>query len=334
MVGVSTPELAAAVSNAGGLGSLGLGASTPEKAEKIIIATRKLTDKPFNVNFFCHKPVSRNQEREQKWIGFLEPAFRQNGSQPPKQLNEIYKSFVEDEDMFRMLLRQKPAVISFHFGIPKQHWIDELRKNGSFTMATATSLHEARTIADSGMDAVVAQGIEAGGHRGIFDTDAHDSELSTAELVELLASSNLGIPVVAASGIMNGSDISEMLSRGADAAQLGTAFVLCPESGTNASYRQKLQAAEGETCVTSVISGRPARGIVTPFIEDCQRENAPPPAEYPLTYDLNKQLNSVDRKGSKTGDFAAYWAGTNYHVARSMPAALLVRTLVEEMGAE
>lgn len=330
MAGVSTPALAAAVSNAGGLGSLGLGASTAAEGYRMIGETRALTDKPFQVNVFCHQPAQRDPQVEADWIRHLAPLFGEFGLEPPAALNEIYKSFLVDEEAFRMLLETKPAVVSFHFGLPEASQLNALREAGISTLATATCLSEAEAIAASGIDAIVAQGIEAGGHRGLFDPEAPDERLSTAVLVRLLVT-KMRLPVVAAGGIMDGRGIRAALDLGAVAAQLGTAFILCPESAANAHYREALTSDRAtRTRLTRVLSGRPARGLVNRLIDYGEAPGSPPPAAYPVAYDAAKQLNAAAQGES---GFAAHWAGQGAPLARALPAAQLMRVLREELEA-
>src|ERR1700748_3662054 len=172
MAGVSTPALAAAVSNAGGLGSLGVGAMKADAARKVIKETRALTRAPFNVNVFTHEPAVGNAAVEKAWLEWLTPHFGKQAGNPPEKLSEIYTSFVEDQAMLEVFLEEKPAVISFHFGLPSQKIISALKGAGITLFSSATNLTEAAAAVDAGVDALVAQGIEAGGHRGVFDTEA------------------------------------------------------------------------------------------------------------------------------------------------------------------
>lgn len=330
MAGVSTPELAAAVSNAGGLGSIGLGASSPDAARRMIGQTQALTDKAFNVNVFCHVPAVRNADIERTWLEYLAPKFGEFETSPPTHLDEIYKSFIEDDDMLALLLELKPRVVSFHFGLPSQDKINALRAAGIFLMATATSEDEAAQIEAAGIDAIVAQGIEAGGHRGCFDSTMHDSALPALGLLKQLAA-QADIPVIAAGGLMNGSDINEAMRLGASAAQLGTAFILCPESAADSAYRAALQSDRAhDTRLTDVISGRPARGLRNGFIKDFDIDGKPAVPAYPVTYDAGKALHAA-AKAAGNFDYAAHWAGQRAPLARSLPAALLVAVLVTEM---
>jgi len=199
MAGVSTPELAAAVSNAGGLGSLGVGASTIDQARNMIEQTRRLTGQPFNVNVFCHAPAKRDSGREKAWLAYLAPLFSEAGLDTPDQLDEIYTSFLADDEQFKMLLELRPAVASFHFGLPSADGIACLREAGIYTMATATNLYEAALIEQAGIDAIVAQGTEAGRRSGVFNPQTTDERLSTMVLVRLLAKRTT-LPIIAAGG--------------------------------------------------------------------------------------------------------------------------------------
>ncbi|MNQ57991.1 Nitronate monooxygenase [compost metagenome] len=328
MVGVSTPRLAAAVSNAGGLGAIGIGASNVEQARAMLRETAALTDKPFNVNLFCHEPAVPDAERETQWLNFLAPFFAEFDTPAPTALREIYTSFVEDTDMLHMLLEEKPAVVSFHFGLPPQPAIDALKEAGIVLLCSVTNLAEAQAAEHAGVHALVAQGYEAGGHRGVFDPQ-QDSEMGTFALVRVLTEA-CGLPVIAAGGIMDGAGINAVMQLGASAAQLGTAFILCPESSANNAYREALKGPRAhQTQVTSVISGRPARGMVNRNFTSLEA-NAPTLPDYPIAYDANKALN-VAAAGKANTDFAVQWAGQGAPLVREMPAAALVKLLAAEM---
>lgn len=332
MAGISTPRLAAAVSNAGGLGSLAIGAGTVAQARQMITDTRALTDRPFNVNVFCHAPAARDARREAAWLAHLAPLFAELGATPPAALDEIYRTFIGDDEAFALLLELRPAVVSFHFGLPATEKIAALRQAGVYTMATATSVREALLIEQAGIDAIVAQGVEAGGHRGVFDPQAPDERHSTSVLLRLLAG-RTALPLVAAGGIMDGQGVRAALDLGAVTTQLGTAFVLCPESSANAGYRANLKSERAaSTRLTSVLSGRLARGMVNRLIEHGEAPGSPPPADYPVAYDAAKQLNAAASQHGNS-DFAAQWAGQGAPLAREMDAAQLVASLVAEMAA-
>lgn len=330
MAGVSTPAMAAAVSEAGGLGSLGVGAMDAEGARKVIRDTRALTAKPFNINLFCHAPAAPNAERESAWLTYLASAFAEFGATPPASLREIYKSFVVDDAMYQMLLEEKPAVVSFHFGLPAQEWIDALHAAGIVLLASATSLADARRIEEAGVDAIVAQGIEAGGHRGTFDTEAEDEGLGTFALVRVLVE-RTRLPVIASGGIMDGAGIAAVLALGATAAQLGTAFVATDESAADAAYRANLTATDTRpTTLTRAISGRPARGFTSHFTRLGIAAGAPVVPDYPVTYDAGKALHAA-AKAKGVSEYAAQWAGQAVPLTRSMPSAELVRVLEQEL---
>lgn len=330
MAGVSTPALAAAVSEAGGLGSLGLGASTLDQARSAIEATRTLTSQPFNVNVFCHAPPQRDAEREAAWIRHLGPLHAELGIDAPDSLVPAYASYLEDDDMATLLLDLKPAVVSFHFGIPSRGHIRALQAAGIITLATATNLQDAEKVEAAGIDAIVAQGIEAGGHRGDFDPAEVDEGLSTSVLLRLLVQKTR-LPLVAAGGIMDGAGIRAALDQGAVAAQLGTAFVLAPESSASTAYRLALKSPRAaRTRLTRAISGRRARGIVNRMIVHCETD-APEPPDYPVAYDAAKQIFGAAGKQG-VDDLAAHWAGQGALLAREMPAAELVALLAKEAG--
>lgn len=329
MAGVTTPALAAAAANAGALGFLGVGAMTPPAASKAIADTRALTQRPFGVNVFCHVPAVANAQAEAAWLSYLAPVFREFGAEPPASLGEIYKSFVQDDAMLDVFVTQRPAVVSFHFGLPDASRIRALRDAGIYLMASATSLEEALRIQDAGIDAVVAQGYEAGGHRGVFDPQARDERLGTLALTRLLAR-HLRIPVVAAGGIMDGAGIAAVLALGAQAAQLGTAFVACPESSADAAFRAALTDPGAVTAMTAAISGRRARGLYNRLMRLGEAPDSPPVPDYPIAYDAGKALNAA-AKARGNSDFAAQWAGQAVRLSRALPAGELVAVLTDEL---
>jgi len=329
MAGVSTPELAAAVCNAGALGSLGVAATDAAGARAMIEAVRRRAAGALNVNLFVHAPTPPDRAREAAWLAAMAPLFAGFGATAPAILRPIYQSFVQDDAMLAMLLEVRPEVVSFHFGLPAAERIAALKSAGCLLVATATSLAEARAARAAGMDAVVAQGWEAGGHRGVFDPDAPDDRLGTMALTRLLVLRS-GLPVIAAGGIMDGRGIRAMLDLGAVAAQLGTAFVGCPESSADQAYREALAGpAASHTVMTSAISGRPARGLPNRFTAWGEQVNLPHPG-YPMTYDAGKALIAAARAAGETG-FAAQWAGQGAPLARALPAAELIALLAREM---
>lgn len=331
MAGVSTPALAVAVSNAGALGAIGLGATDAAGAQAMIKQVQAGTERAFNVNLFVHATPQSDPLREAAWLTWLQPLFARYGAPLPKALEAPYTSFNDDPDMFEMLLALRPPVISFHFGLPAPDKVQALRGAGAILLASVTSLAEARLAEEAGMDAVVAQGVEAGGHRGVFDTTAPDDGLGTVALTRLLAS-RVGCPVVAAGGVMDGAGVAAMLALGAAAAQLGTAFVVCPESGADAAYRQALLGpAAYHTRLVSGISGRPARALPNRLTAMLEHETVPLAPAYPIAYAAAKALHAAAKAEGESG-FGAQWAGQGAPLARVMPAARLVRTLQAELA--
>ncbi|MFC3527583.1 NAD(P)H-dependent flavin oxidoreductase [Paracoccus mangrovi] len=330
MAGTSTPAMAAAVSEAGGLGALGLGAATVEAAAQAIRDTQERTSRAFNVNFFCHAPRPPDPAGDRVWIDRAAPLFQGFGARPPAELHDIYDSFRSHDRLLGMVLELRPRVVSFHFGLPQPHQIAAMRAAGLILMASATSLDEARQIRDAGLDAVIAQGWEAGGHRGIFDPAAPDARLSAEDLTRTLVR-EIPLPVIAAGGIMDGGDIGRALSWGAQAAQLGTAFVGCPESAADAAYRARLSQG-GETVMTPVISGRPARCLSNSFTDWGAGVTADAVAAYPRAYDLGKALNAAAKAAGQTG-YGAQWSGMGASRARAMPVSRLMAALADELAA-
>ncbi|SFR83357.1 NAD(P)H-dependent flavin oxidoreductase [Sphingomonas jatrophae] len=331
MAGVSTPGMAANVSNAGALGSIAVGATDASGARAMIDAVRAGTDRPFNVNLFVHASPVADAVREAAWLDALQPLFTTYGAQPPSRLRTIYRSFADDPEMLAMLLDAAPPVISFHFGLPSAAAVAALKDRGILLIATATGLAEATAIAAAGIDLVVAQGFEEGGHRSMFDPDAADDELGTLAVTRLLVREGK-LPVIAAGGIMDGAGIAAALALGAVAAQLGTAFIACPESAASFSYKERLfGSAAHHTTMTRLISGRPARVLANRFsaLEAEIGERRPP--DYPIAYDAGKALHAAASAAGEH-DFGAHWAGQGAPLARAMPAAELVRTLTAELA--
>ena len=330
MAGTSTPAMAAAVSNAGGLGSLGVGGTDAAGAAAMIDALAALTDRPFNVNLFVHRTPVADAAREAGWIEALAPLFASFGAQPPSGLRPIYTSFRDDPAMLRLLLDRRPRVVSFHFGLPDADKVAALKAAGCALISTATSLDEARAAKAAGMDAVVAQGFEAGGHRGMFDPDAPDDQLGAMVLTRLLVRDG-GLPVIAAGGMMDGAGVRAALDIGAAAAQLGTAFVACDESAADAAYRAALAGeAARHTVMTRAVSGRPARSLPNRFTAWGEGDTPVMP-DYPMVYDAAKALNAAAKAAGETG-FGAMWAGQGAPLSRPMGAAALVALLAREAG--
>lgn len=331
MAGTSTPAMAAAATNAGALGSIGVAAMDPAAVCKAIVEIRAATDGPFNVNVFCHRPATPDPARERAWLEALRPVFHRFGTEPPEAIGEIYRSFLTDTAMQELLLEARPPVVSFHFGLPPDDVIARLKAAGIVLLSTATNLAEARAAAAAGIDAIVAQGIEAGGHRGMFDPAAPDAELGTLALTRLLVS-RIDLPIIAAGGIMDGAGIASALALGAAAAQLGTAFIDCAESSADEAYRSALRSeAAFATAFTEVISGRPARCLPNGFTTLAQAELAGlTRPDYPIVYDAGKALIAA-AKAAGDGSFGAQWAGQGAPLARSLTTAKLIAELENEL---
>jgi nitronate monooxygenase len=333
MAGTSTPAMAAAVTNAGALGSIGVGAVNPAGARGMIEALKAGTSGPFNVNVFCHAPATARPDRERDWLAALAPLFETYGAAPPASIGEIYTSVLADPAMLDLLLETRPAVVSFHFGLPPAATIARLKAAGIALFSTATNLDEADQAVRAGVDAIVAQGYEAGGHRGMFDPAAPDGRMGTLALTRLLVS-KIAAPVIAAGGIMDGAGVAAALALGAEAAQLGTAFIACPESSADRYHRDALFGpGAAMTEMTALISGRPARCLPNRFtaLKDAELRGAPMP-DYPIVYDAGKALAAA-AKARGEGGFGAQWAGQGAALARAMPAADLVGVLRNELAA-
>ena len=332
MAGVSTSALAAAVSRAGGLGSIATGTSSVAQVRQMMADVRQLTHRPFNVNLFCHRPVPADPLHESRWLSYLRPFFAEFGTEPPTALIEPFTSFLNNDALLHLLLKEPPAVVSFHFGLPHPAQLAALRQTGAALLACVTSPAEAHLAEDAGVDALIAQGIEAGGHRGCFEPDTSEG-LGTLALTRLLVQQR-SVPVIAAGGIMNGADIAAVLGIGAVAAQMGTAFVACPESAADGRYRAALlRQPAWPTAMTSVISGRPARGLINRFMQDVDQPGRPEVIPYPWAYSATKALMAAAQKSDQVTGFDTHWAGEGLGRSRALPAVELVRVLMKELNA-
>ena len=328
MAGTATPALAAAVSNAGGLGSLGFGAANAEQVLESMQTLRQATNKSYNANFFVHDRPVRDPAKEAAWLETLKPFMDEFNAETPKALDEIYMSFNADDDLLQVVLDERPPIVSFHFGLPTPERTDALKAYGATLISSVTNLAEAEAAAAAGMDAVIAQGFEAGGHRGTVEEPFEDGHVTTMALVPLVVNA-IDIPVIAAGGIMNGNGIAAALALGADAVQLGTAFIPCAESAAPDTYRQFLLSDRAlRTELTTVISGRPARAIVNRFVDEL-RDRADEVPGYPMTYDGGKALGSA-AAAKGTPEFAPMWAGQAAGLSRAMDASKLMQLLEYE----
>ncbi|MER5193248.1 nitronate monooxygenase [Streptomyces sp. NPDC002755] len=325
--GVSLPRLAAAVCEAGGLGFLAAGYKTADGMYQEIKQLRSLTARPFGVNLFMPQP-------DHAETGAIEVYAHQLAGEAA-----WYETELGDPDSGRddgydaklaVLLDNPVPVVSFHFGIPGGEALDSLRRAGTVTLVTVTTAEEARAVERAGADAVIVQGVEAGGHQGTH-RDNPENDRSGIGLLALIAQvrESVNLPIVAAGGLMRGSQIAAVLAAGADAAQLGTAFLVTPESGAHAVHKQALtNPLFVRTELTRAFSGRPARGLVNRFL----REHGPyAPAAYPEVHHLTSPLRKA---AAKAGDAQgmALWAGQGHRLARELPAGQLVEVLVSELA--
>jgi len=320
-----TPELAAAVSNAGGLGAWGGAYSKPEEIAAAIRCIRQLTKRPFNINLFAGGYESDRKVDPRSMLGIMAEAHAKLGLPPPVLPPVPGNPF---DEQFEAVLEERPPVFSFTFGMPSAAQIVELKKRDIAIVGTATTVEEAHRLAQAGVDAIVAQGAEAGAHRGSFAGPFEDSMIPLAALVREICAS-VDLPVIASGGIMDGRDVAAAIKLGAAAVQLGTAFLPCPESGAPSAYKQALLKAKKDTTViTRAFSGRPARGLTNTFIAMVAgKENAILP--FRQQNDLTRPMrNASGLQGN--AEFISLWAGQGVARSRAMPAADLVATLIEE----
>ena len=320
-----TPELAAAVSNAGGQGAWGGAYANPDEIAAAIRRIRQLTSRPFNINLFAGGYDSDRKVDPQPMLDIMRQAHARLGLPPPVLPPVPANPF---DEQFAAVLEERPPVFSFTFGMPSSEQIAMLKKRGIAVSGTATTVDEARRLAQAGVDAIVAQGAEAGAHRGSFAAPFEDSMIPVATLVRDICAS-VALPVIASGGIMDGRDVAAAMKLGAAAVQLGTAFLPCPESGAPAVYKRALlEAKRDATVITRAYSGRPARGIANTFIAMVAgNEQAILP--FRQQNDLTRPMrNAAGRLGD--AGFISLWAGQGVARSRAMPAAELVRTLVDE----
>jgi nitronate monooxygenase len=329
MAGVSTPEMAAAVSNAGGLGSVALGAVAADAARAALEATRARTQRPIAANVFVHPTPRTDVASQTGFMADLAVAFKGTGVPAPARLEEIYRSFNDDDEMLEVLLACRPEVVSLHFGPAAPDRMKALLDAGIKVLATATSVAEAQVLESSGVHGLVMQGIDAGGHSGAFLGEPDTATRGRSGLTALVRATveRVTVPVVAAGGLMNGEDVRQVIEAGAAGAQLGTAFIRAPESLASNAYRAALVAGV-ETSITAAISGRPARGLVNALMAWAGNVQSTV-ADYPLTYDGVKQLIAA----KNDPDFSVMWAGTGAQAARDLPAGELIRTISKELDA-
>lgn len=324
MAGVQGSALAVAVSNAGGLGSLPCAMLGSDTLRQELAAITAQTTRPYNVNFFCHQPPMADPAREAAWRARLAPYYAELGldaeNVPAGSARHPFSEEAAD-----LLAAFAPPVVSFHFGLPSPELLARVRGWGAKVLSSATTVEEGLWLQDHGVDAVIAQGLEAGGHRGMFLTEDVSTQVGTLPLVAQLVRA-LRVPVIAAGGIADARGVAAAMALGAAGAQVGTAYLLCPEATTSALHRAALQDASARhTTLTNVFTGRPARGIVNRAIRELGPLSDAAP-RFPLATGAMGPLRArAESLGSS--DFSPLWAGQDCSGCRAVPAAELTRAL-------
>lgn len=324
MAGVQDSALAVAVCNAGGLGSLPCAMLAPDALRRELDALRAGTGRPFNLNFFCHTPPTPDAQRERAWRAALAPYYREFGLDPADVATTANRAPF-DADVAAIIEPFRPAFVSFHFGLPAADLLVRVKQWGTKILASATTVEEALWLEARGVDAVIAQGLEAGGHRGHFLSDDLTRQAGTFALLPQIVRA-VRVPVIAAGGIADARGVAAALALGACAVQVGTAYLLCPEATTRAVHRSALQSeAARHTALTNLFSGGAARGIVNRLMRELGPISPLAPA-FPLaSAAVAPLLTLAERAGS--GDFSPLWAGQNASGCREIPAGQLTREL-------
>ena len=324
--GSNTPELVAACCNAGVLGSLAVAYTEPQEIEKTIETIQRLTDRPFNVNLFAPGWPEKLNIDADPMLKFLEPLYAEAGAGTPRIPSRAMPVF---EEQAEVLIKHKLPIVSFTMGLFPEPIVQRLKSNGTLIIGTATTVKEALSLEASGVDAIVAQGSEAGGHRGAFATEHPSSPIGTVALLPQVVDA-VRLPVIASGGIMDGRGIVAALALGASAVQMGTAFLMCRESGVPESYKNAMLAAnEDDTVISNVFSGRYARLIENRYIRDMRNSDL-----QPLPFPWQNAITSPMRKAAaakNNSDLMAVYTGQGLRMLRPMPAAELIATLEREM---
>lgn len=325
--GATTPELVANVCNAGGLGSIGAGYMSLKLLSQSIDQVRALTDNNFSVNLFVPEACQATIEQQKIMVQHINNIC---STELAIKVEPVTPPFLPDfDEQLQVVIDKKIPIVSFTFGIPEKRWLEELKQRNIITLGTATSLDEAVALQQAGVDAIVAQSAEAGGHRGTFIGIAENSLFSQSVLVPLLVK-HIDVPIIAAGGIMNGQAILKALSLGAYGVQLGTAFLSCPEAGIHEEYKKELlKQTEDKTRLTKTFSGKLARGIGNKFIE------AMAPLEnncldYPIQNALTKPMRQAAAKQDNSA-FMSLWAGQSVYLSRGISAQELINQLTLEI---
>jgi len=330
MAGPVYADMVVAVAEAGGLGSLPTATFSVDQTRSELEAIRRHTTKPFNLNFFCHVPPVVDPAREAAWRDRLAPYYQELGVDPAPRPASTRAGF--DDAMCRLVEEFRPAVVSFHFGLPEPALLARVRATGAKILSSATTVDEARWLAAHGCDAIIAQGAEAGGHRGIFlGADPRieaASQAGTMALVPQIVDA-VKLPVIAAGGIADARGIVAAFALGAAAAQLGTAYLFCPEARVAAPYRAALRnAKDNATALTNVFTGRPARGLLNRAMRELGPLTPDAPA-FPLAGGALAPLKAA-AEATGSGDFGSLWSGQAASLGRELPAGELTRVLAAE----
>jgi nitronate monooxygenase len=327
MAGAAYAALAAAVAEAGGLGSLACASLDADRLRTEWAAIRKQTAKPINLNFFCHAPPRSDPEREARWLKRLEPYFVELGLDPSASAAVAGRSPF-DARACDLVCELAPEVVSFHFGLPDEALVARVKTTGAKVLASATTVTEARFLEAHGCDAIIAQGYEAGGHRGMFLTEDVATQVGTFALVPQVADA-VKVPVIAAGGIGDARGIVAALALGASGVQLGTAYLRCPEVDLPHPYREALERAkDDDTVLTNVFTGRPARGIVNRVVREVGPMSSLAP-EFPRAGGPVATLRSRSQPAGST-DFIPLWSGQAARLCRAVPAGELTRQLARD----
>jgi nitronate monooxygenase len=327
MAGVQDQELAIAVAEAGGLGSLPCAMLTPEGVRRQVGIFRQRTSKPVNLNFFCHAMTAPDPEREAHWRALLERYYAELGIDPSTSPRGPSRAPFEDS-VCAVVETLSPEVVSFHFGLPPRALLERVRATGAKILSSATTVAEARRLEDEGCDAIIAQGAEAGGHRGMFLTRDVSAQVGTFALVPQVVDA-VKVPVIASGGIADARGVAAALALGAAGVQIGTAYLRCPEATTSALHRAALAAARDDaTRIANVYTGRPARGLENRFMRELGPLNeAVPP--FPAAAGALAPLRAeAEARGST--DFSTLWAGQAAPLAREVGAGDLTRQLARD----
>jgi len=331
MAGPGTPELCIAVSEAGGLGSLPCAMLSAEAIERDLGIIRQRTSRPVNVNFFCHSAPEPDAARDARWKARLSPYYAELGLDPDAPIHAAERRPFDDATC-RLVEHFAPEVVSFHFGLPEPALLARVKATGALVLSSATTAAEAHWLEANGCDAIIAQGFEAGGHRGMFlDGDpiaALATQVGTLALVPQVVDA-VKVPVIAAGGISDARGIAAVFALGASAVQVGSAYLHCPEAKVHAGHREALRnAAADATAVTNVYSGRPARGIVNRMMREVGPISSDAPA-FPNAATASGPLRATAEAAGSV-DFTPLWAGQAAGLGRAMPAGELTRTLIED----